>query len=109
MITMPQHEYSIGEVYYQYGYATVVDGGNPHLVVSSWRFDGIEKLTCNSKACDTPYHFLKFTRVTGESDAVNASPSQSLYVASVSQARLSMLTKHEFIASLIELDNDEVF
>ena len=109
MITMPQQEYSIGQVYYQYGYATVVDGGDPHLVVSSWRYDGIEKLTCNSKACDIPYHFLKFTRVTGESDALSASPSQRLYVASVSQARLSMLRKHEFIASLIESKNDDVF
>jgi len=43
------------EIYYRFG--GVVDG---QLAVSSWVYDGVEKLSCSSEDCDTPFRFYRF-------------------------------------------------
>lgn len=99
-------EYTLGEVYYQLGLASVVVEGDPLPIVSSWRYDGVKVLKCNSRSCEVPYHFHCFTRVTGEGDALGSEEPYHLYIASREQARLSMFTWHDFRIHVMEMANN---
>jgi hypothetical protein len=98
-------DFVIGKVYYQVGVVPVVEGGDPTLLVSAWRYDGIEKLSCNARTCDLPYHFLRFTQVTGYDDARDPSAPRK-YIPSKAQARMSMLEWSEFREYVIEAGDD---
>ena len=106
---MSQTTYVVGEVYYQLGFARVVEGGAPRLLVSTWRYDGVRKLACNSRECEVPYHFHCFTRVGDESDTFgdDAASARRLHIASLAQARLSKLQWREFLQYLNELGEDQ--
>jgi len=60
-------------------------------------YDGIVKLECNSHKCDTPYHFLQFTRVPDNYIAPSGRNPARLYIPSVEHAKQSMLTWREFV------------
>ena len=65
-----QTTYVVGEVYYQFGFARVVEGGDPRLLVNTWRYDGVSKPACSSRECEVPHPFHGFTMVTGVVDAL---------------------------------------
>lgn len=99
-------EHKIGEVYYQLGIASVVIGGDPLPIVSSWRYDGLKKLNCNSRSCEVPYQYYCFTRVTGQEDALDPERSYQIHIPSRQEARLSMLTWHDFRLNIMEFSDD---
>ncbi|REK16522.1 MAG: hypothetical protein DWQ37_07335 [Planctomycetota bacterium] len=101
---MAKTTHTVGEVYYQCGFASVVEEGPPRLVVSSWRYDGLERRSVTQPTCDEPYHYHRFTCVTGECDALHSSNPKRIYIASAHNASLSMLEKSEFIDAVNDPD-----
>ena len=93
-------QFIIGDVYYKLGHAQFADGKEVRPAVSSWRYDGIVKLKCNSDLCDVPYHFLCFTRFP-----VELKP-ESLYIPSESQAHGTMFPWSEFRLDVFALGED---
>jgi hypothetical protein len=98
--------YTVGKIYYQIGLADVGRNGAVVPVVSSWRYDGIRKLECNSAACDVPYHFLQFTGLTGAADAADKRAPRQLCIPSAAHAKISMLDWETFRLRVAELVED---
>lgn len=105
---MPDDDFVIGEVYYQIGFARVVKEGDVRIVLSAWRYDGIETRSYSSKTCDAPNHFLFFTCVTGEVDAFDPANRNRIGIPSRAGARVSMLTWRQLRAEVVALGDDGV-
>jgi hypothetical protein len=98
-------EYVIGEVYYQFGFAPVGDRDTNRIVLSSWRYDGVQGQPPLSKQSGIPPGFLRFSSVDGAVSASDTAKPRVLF-GRAEDMRYSMFSWREFRAKVIELGDD---
>jgi len=100
---MDDHEHIVGNVYYQIGIAPIGPDGGAQPLVSTWRFDGVFRQNFTSSLCDTPYHFMRFTRLPKDSFESNAREPERINIPSRAQAHMSMLAWEEFVETVADV------